>query len=686
MAPSTTDRKQAEFCPTNLLTWDISAAEIGARVEALSAQFRVAHDAVAAVPLERVSYENTLLPLAHVEAMFVLQKNQLDFPQHVFTSRDIRTASTEADKLLSELKIEMSMKHDVYQRIIALQEKCQPNELKPEAQRLLERLLKLGRRNGLHMPTGIQDEIKAIKKQISELSIDFTKNLNEDTTFLLFTCVELEGLPKYFIDSLERVEDGDGYKVTLKYPHYFPLMKKCSVEETRRKMEFAFNSRCKEENSRLLEKLISLRARQAAILGFDSHADFILDMTMAKKASTVANFLDGLSGKLQALGEAERAEMLHLKREELKKTGRTFDGVLHAWDLRYYANQVEITRYAVDHNILQQYFPLEVVTRSLMEIYQELLGLRFELQDDAKAWHEEVHLYRVLDSASGDTLGYFYLDLHPREGKFGHAACFDLQPGCSLPDGRRQVAVSAMLANFTRPIASAPAQLQHDEVETYFHEFGHVMHQICAQADFAKFSGTNVERDFVEAPSQMLENWVWERAPLIRLSQHYRDGHSIPNELLDKLLASRLANTGLFTLRQVVLAKVDQVLHTQPLADCVAEYARLCSEIMGIPATPGTNMCATFGHLAGDYDAQYYGYLWSEVFSMDMFYSRFKREGIMNPDVGREYRTCILAPGGSEDGGVMLRNFLSRDPSQEAWLISRGLLDDYSSGKGGVTA
>uniref|UniRef100_A0A8C4N221 Peptidase M3A/M3B catalytic domain-containing protein n=1 Tax=Eptatretus burgeri TaxID=7764 RepID=A0A8C4N221_EPTBU len=203
-------------------------------------------------------------------------------------------------------------------------------------------------------------DIKAIKKQISELSIDFTKNLNEDTTYFLFTCAELEGLPKDFIDSLERVEDGDRYKVTLMYPHYFPLMKKCSVEETRRKMEFAFNSRCKEENSRLLEKLISLRARQAAILGFDSHADFILDMTMAKKTSTVANFLDGLSGKLQALGEAERAEMLHLKREELKKTGQTFDGVLHAWDLRYYANQVEITRYAVDHNVLQQYFPLEV--------------------------------------------------------------------------------------------------------------------------------------------------------------------------------------------------------------------------------------------------------------------------------------------------------------------------------------
>merc|ERR1719342_1121017 len=427
------------------------------------------------------------------------------------------------------------------------------------------------------------------------------------------------------------------------------------------------------ENTAIIEEIVGLRQQQAELLDYPNHATYIQEVRMAKNPDTVKEFLGGLAVKVKQLWQEEQSVMLKMKEEEAKELGFDFDGKLDFWDFRYYMAMVEEKQYAVDQEKLKEYFPMEVVTAGMMDIYQKILGLKFTRLEDVEVWHEDVEMWKVDDLQSGENIGFFYLDLYPRDGKYGHACMMQLQPACLDKDGKRQKSVVVMLTNFSKPTKDKPSLLDHKEVETYFHEFGHVMHGICSKTNTSRFFGTNVERDFVEAPSQMLENWVWQEESLRLMSRHYKDGTPLPKEMLDKLIASKNANAGGFNLRQVFLATFDQRLHSSKTKVDTAQLIKdTYKEIVGIDTIPGTNFAAIFGHLVG-YDAQYYGYLWSEVYSQDMFQSRFDKEGVMSLKTGMDYRNLILKPGGSLDGMDLLRNFLGREPNEAAFLRSKGL-------------
>ncbi|CAH8537543.1 unnamed protein product [Schistosoma haematobium] len=671
--------------PGCFLKWSATVDDIVERTSTLISHAVSVYDKVGSS--EPASFKSVVLLMSLFEAGYQTEKNAIDFLQHISACKAIRDASYDATRRLSDVKVELEMRKDVFEKFVSVQKNID-SSFPDEYRRYVDRKVQLGRRNGLHLDDDKRKLIEALNKEENQLCIDFQRALNEENTLLEFTDEELTGCPADFIDGLKKLPSGKR-EVSLKYPHYFPIMQKASNPETRRTLETAFNSRCVKENSPILKRLMELRKERATVLGFSTHADFMLDLYTTKTSANISEFLNNLGNKLEKLRLKEITRLLELKKEECDRLGYTFNNCLNPWDTRYYMNMVKERDYSVDEVALKKYFPLATVKSGILRLYQQLLGLRFERVSNAEVWHEEVEMYSVSDSQSDSLLGYFYLDLHPREGKYGHAAVFGLQPGCrrlmnsnnitvdehshspSLVTSERQLDISAMVTNFTAPDKETDqCFLFHHEVVTFFHEFGHLMHHVCSHTETALFSGTAVETDFVECPSQMLENWVWNVDGLKALLGTNDD--PIPKDLLASLINSRIANAGLFYSRQILLASFDQAIHTTNWEDDpLVTFTNLSKKWLGIQPIPDTFWPASFVHLTCGYDARFYSYLLSRVYSTDMFESRFQcamDSGCLSKSVGRDYREKILRPGGSKDAADMLKDFLGREPNDDAFF------------------
>ncbi|MFO0758324.1 MAG: M3 family metallopeptidase [Byssovorax sp.] len=545
--------------------------------------------------------------------------------------------------------------------------------LEGEKKRLLADTLRDFRRNGLELPEAKQAELRKMNEELTRLGQDFTSNISSSAGHIDVKPKSLEGLPKEYVAKHMAAAGGDAkdakagkgaakvdkIEISIDYPDYFPFVTYSKDRKAALDLYVKFVNRGGEENVRILEKILKLRADKAALLGYKSWADYTIEPRMAKSAQAVRDFLSQVRAALKEPAKAEMAELL----KEHKKLGGLPTDKLAPPDRYYLQDRVRAEKYKLNTQELSNYFEIGAVKKGLLDITQKMYGIEYK-EVPAKAWHPDVTAYEVW--SEGKPIGKFYLDLYSRPDKFKHMAMFPIRDRKRLADGSYRTPVASLECNFPKPGAE-PALLSHEEVVTFFHEFGHVLHHLLTRSDLASYAGTNTVRDFVEAPSQMFEEWPWSREVLDIFARHYQTGAKIPDDLFAAMQKARGFGRALDTQRQLVFATLDIEYHSRaPGFDTTALVEEVQNANDSFAFVKGTHMQSSFGHLIG-YDAGYYSYQWALSLSRDVL-TRFKKEGLLNPTTAASWRDEVLSKGGGVDEATMVTRFLGRPPNHEAYL------------------
>ncbi len=531
-------------------------------------------------------------------------------------------------------------------------------------QRLLDFTRRDFRRNGLLLDAAGQEKLRNLNQELTQLGQTFEENIAKVTASIEVAPEQLEGLPDNYRAS-RKPNDHGKIVITTDYPDLVPFMKYAKDREAAKQLFILNNTRAQKENLPILDQLIALRNEKAHLLGYQTWADYVLEPRMAKNSKRVRDFIDDLHKDLKPAAQQEFAELMKIYRAN----GGTAERI-PASDAGYIHELAARQTCSLDSQKVSAYFELHAVKNGVLGIASQLYNIRFVRRDDLPSWHADVEIYDI-NTVDGATIGRCYLDLYPREGKYKHMAVFGIRETKKLADGTRQIPMCAMVCNFPKPDAH-PALLSHDDVTTFFHEFGHLLHHIVSESELASFAGTSVARDFVEAPSQMFEEWAWSRESLDLFARHYQTGEKLPDDLFAAMTAERSFGVALFTERQLQLADLDLTYHTRaPGFDSTAVVREMQQEYSPFGFIDGTTFQATFGHLVG-YDAGYYGYQWALSIAMDLF-SRFKTTGIMDHATATAYHAHILSRGGSEDENDMVKNFLGRDGNAQAYKAFLGI-------------
>jgi len=613
------------------------------------------------------TFENTLAPAERAAQIVAVAYGRGPFLGEAAADEAVREAARALEEKLAKWGVDLVFRQDVHEAIAAYAATDEATSLTGERARLLEFMQRDFRMAGHELSPEQRTELKRHNERLVELSILFSTNIAEYEDYLVVTRADLDGLPDSYIESLKPGEKADTFCVSMAYPDVVPFIENVKNRKLREALQKKFSNRAAEANRPVIEEAVELRQKIADIFEVDSWAHHSMQLKMAKTPEAVFDFYDSIVPGLTAQARAEIARMRDLLHAD---TGAE---ELELWDWRYYDTVLKRDEYGVDNQRVAEYLSLDNVVAGMLDLTSEMFGVTYTRREPANAWHEDVTLWEVTETSSGQTVGHFYMDLFPREGKFSHAAAWPLVPAHRSDDGY-VTPVSAILANFPKPSPDRPSLLQHGDAVTLFHEFGHILHMTFSRAEHLRFSGAGTEWDFVEAPSQIMEHWCWEPDILRRFAVHHETDEAIPDDLLDQLAAARYLNESLAKLRQVTYGMLDMYLHGPVRPDSLDEALQKANEFSLLPHPEGTFFLGSFGHMFG-YDAGYYGYLWAEVFGDDMF-SRFVAEGIDNPEVGRAYRDLVLAPNGTKDGMDLVREFLGREPSSEPFLKKLGITSE----------
>ena len=652
-----------------------------------------------------ITFENTIKALEQATVQLDEAWGLVAHLDSVCNSEELRNAYNDILPAVSEFEAKILLDAQLWNSIKTFAESEQAKNLIPIDQRLLEETIKDFREAGADLPEGKRKRLEELSSELAKITQKFSENVLDATNAWQMVVKEedkLKGLPSSALDAakqsaiqkLGKEEGKDRWRFTLHAPSMLPVLQYLDDEELREKIWSASDRLGTEEptsNSLLIKEILSLRQEKALLLGKKDFADAVLSRRMAKDGRVADDFISGLKEKTLPFFTKENLELEEFKAE---KTNLEVD-LLQPWEVGYWAEKLKKERYSFDDEDLRPYFPIQSVLQGMFSLVTQIFGLKIverstqfegetfsngeEVNNPVEVWHKEIRFYDLFDKESENLLGSFYADWHPRSSKRGGAWMNFLKTAEPTKEGIGSPHLGLICGNLTAPTPGKPALLTHYEVETIFHEFGHLLHHLCGEVPHRSLNGVNVAWDFVELPSQIMENWCWERVSLDLFARHHETDECIPEELFQKMLRARNFMAGNAMMRQLAFSKLDLFLHRtlalQDFEDLENEIQSALEEYFPKRKSSARTITHRFSHLFSSpvgYAAAYYSYKWAEVLDADAF-TRFQKEGVMNPEIGRKFREHILSKGNSLPPDQLYRNFMDRDPKVEALLKRSGL-------------